>query len=74
MRNNCIIKKIGEGSFSQIYQETETSSHKVYALKILKQEFNSFFEVNNLREICSLKHLLKHPNTIEIHDAIFKGN
>jgi serine/threonine protein kinase len=74
MENFDIIQKLGEGTFSQVFEGTELLSEKIYTLKALKKELMSLSEVQNLNEIRSLKALGKHPNIIQLYGVIFERN
>jgi renal tumor antigen len=74
MKNYCLIKQIGEGGFSQIFQGRDILSQKIYAFKVFKKAFTSLTEINNLPEVCSLKALMEHPNIIQLHDVLFERN
>ncbi|XP_037602331.1 MAPK/MAK/MRK overlapping kinase-like isoform X4 [Sebastes umbrosus] len=76
------IKKIGEGTFSEVVKTQSLKDGKYYACKTMKQTINSdevtidvCFEIleqaNNLREVQAMKRLSPHANIIQLHELIF---
>ncbi|XP_023684127.1 MAPK/MAK/MRK overlapping kinase isoform X2 [Paramormyrops kingsleyae] len=66
-----IIKKIGEGTFSEVVKTQSLRDGKYYACKTMKQSVDSLEQANNLREIQAMKRLNPHPNIIQLHEVIF---
>ncbi|KAL0969616.1 hypothetical protein UPYG_G00229870 [Umbra pygmaea] len=71
MNNYKIIKKIGEGTFSEVVKAQSLKDGKYYACKTMKQPISSLEQANNLREVQAMKRLNPHPNIIQLHELIF---
>ncbi|XP_037343384.1 MAPK/MAK/MRK overlapping kinase-like isoform X1 [Pungitius pungitius] len=65
------IKKIGEGTFSEVLKTQSLKDGKFYACKTMKQRINSLEHANNLREVQAMKRLSPHANIIQLHELIF---
>ncbi|XP_068573925.1 MAPK/MAK/MRK overlapping kinase-like isoform X2 [Cebidichthys violaceus] len=65
------IKKIGEGTFSEVLKTQSLKDGKFYACKTMKQTINSLEQANNLREVQAMKRLSPHANIIQLHELIF---
>ncbi|KFV00864.1 MAPK/MAK/MRK overlapping kinase, partial [Pterocles gutturalis] len=65
------VRKIGEGTFSDVLKTLCLRDGKYYACKHMKQRFESMEQVNNLREIQVLKKLGPHPNILMLHEVLF---
>ncbi|XP_036398345.1 MAPK/MAK/MRK overlapping kinase-like isoform X1 [Megalops cyprinoides] len=70
-RDYKIIKKIGEGTFSEVVKTQSLKDGKYYACKTMKQPVDSLEQANNLREVQAMKRLSPHPNIIQLHEIIF---
>ncbi|XP_053093446.1 MAPK/MAK/MRK overlapping kinase isoform X6 [Pangasianodon hypophthalmus] len=68
-----IIKKIGEGTFSEVMRVQNLKDGKHYACKTMKQSINSLEQAHNLREVQAMKRLSLHPNILQLHEVIFNG-
>ncbi|KAM4624778.1 MAPK/MAK/MRK overlapping kinase isoform 2-T2 [Polymixia lowei] len=66
-----VIKKIGEGTFSEVVKTQSLKDGKFYACKTMKQTINSLEQANNLREVQAMKRLSPHANIIQLHELIF---
>ncbi|KAM8833182.1 MAPK/MAK/MRK overlapping kinase isoform 1-T1 [Synchiropus picturatus] len=66
-----IIKKIGEGTFSEVVKTQSLKDGKFYACKTMKQTINSLEQANNLREVQAMKRLGPHANIIQLHELIY---
>ncbi|KAM9708566.1 MAPK/MAK/MRK overlapping kinase isoform 1-T1 [Menidia menidia] len=66
-----VIKKIGEGTFSEVVKTQNLKDGKLYACKTMKQTINSLEQANNLREVQAMKRLSPHANIIQLHELIF---
>ncbi|XP_053489719.1 MAPK/MAK/MRK overlapping kinase isoform X2 [Ictalurus furcatus] len=66
-----IIKKIGEGTFSEVTRVQNLKDGKHYACKTMKQSINSLEQAHNLREVQAMKRLSLHPNILQLHEVIF---
>ncbi|XP_028293432.1 MAPK/MAK/MRK overlapping kinase isoform X2 [Gouania willdenowi] len=65
------IKKIGEGTFSEVVKTQSLTDGKFYACKTMKQTINSVEQANNLREVQAMKRLSPHANIVQLHELIF---
>ncbi|XP_019953628.2 MAPK/MAK/MRK overlapping kinase isoform X1 [Paralichthys olivaceus] len=65
------IKKIGEGTFSEVLKTQSLKDGKFYACKTMKQTINSLEQAHNLREVQAMKRLSPHANIIQLHELIF---
>ncbi|KAM3870723.1 MAPK/MAK/MRK overlapping kinase [Diretmus argenteus] len=70
-RGYKIIKKIGEGTFSEVVKTQSLKDGKFYACKTMKQTINSLEQANNLREVQAMKRLSPHANIVQLHELIF---
>lgn len=66
-----IIKKIGEGTFSEVVKTQSLKDGKFYACKTMKQTMSSLEQANNLREVQAMKRLSPHANIIQLHELIY---
>lgn len=66
-----IIKKIGEGTFSEVVKTQSLKDGKFYACKTMKQSISSLEQANNLREVQAMKRLSPHANIIQLHELIY---
>ncbi|KAF7703977.1 hypothetical protein HF521_021049 [Silurus meridionalis] len=71
MDNYRVIKKIGEGTFSQVTKVQSLKDGKHYACKTMKQPIPSLEQAHNLREVQAMKRLSLHPNILQLHEVIF---
>ncbi|XP_028833741.1 MAPK/MAK/MRK overlapping kinase isoform X2 [Denticeps clupeoides] len=71
MHNYKIIKKIGEGTFSEVVKTIHLKDGKFYACKTMKQSIDSLEQAHNLREVQAMKRLSPHPNILQLHELIF---
>uniref|UniRef100_A0A3Q2PCR2 MOK protein kinase n=1 Tax=Fundulus heteroclitus TaxID=8078 RepID=A0A3Q2PCR2_FUNHE len=71
MHRYKIIKKIGEGTFSEVLKTQSLKDGKFYACKTMKQTINSLDQANNLREVQAMKRLSPHANIIQLHELIY---
>ncbi|XP_033844221.1 MAPK/MAK/MRK overlapping kinase-like [Periophthalmus magnuspinnatus] len=66
-----IIKKIGEGTFSEVVKTQSLKDGKFYACKTMKQSISTLEQANNLREVQAMKRLSPHANIIQLHELIY---
>ncbi|KAM3595310.1 uncharacterized protein V6R79_021524 [Siganus canaliculatus] len=66
-----VIKKIGEGTFSEVLKTQSLNDGRFYACKTMKQTINSLEQAYNLREVQAMKRLSPHANIIQLHELIF---
>ncbi|XP_051502042.1 MAPK/MAK/MRK overlapping kinase-like isoform X1 [Myxocyprinus asiaticus] len=70
-RDYRIIKKIGEGTFSEVMKVQSLKDSKHYACKTMKQTIKSVDQAHNLREVQAMKRLSPHPNILQLHELIY---
>ena len=64
------IKKIGEGTYGEVYEAIDTINKTKVALKKLRIENkDEGIPITALREMCILKHL-KHDNVVQLYEII----
>lgn len=65
-----LIKKQGEGTFSEVFKAQSLKTGSYVAIKCMKSNFANADQVNNLREIQALKRLSSHPHIIKMIEVI----
>jgi NIMA (never in mitosis gene a)-related kinase 1/4/5 len=66
-----IIKKIGDGSYSKVFQAKRIADNKLYALKIVRiLQMNEKDRTNAINEVRILASIY-HPNIISYKEAFF---
>ncbi|KAF6725071.1 MAPK/MAK/MRK overlapping kinase [Oryzias melastigma] len=70
-RGYKIIKKLGEGAFSEVVKTQSLKDGKFYACKTMKQTIKSLEQANKLQEVQAMKRLSPHANIIQLHELIF---
>lgn len=65
-----LVKKKGEGTFSEVLEAVNIHTHTRVAIKCMKDNFPTLDEVNKLREIQTLKKITPHPNIIQLHEVL----
>eukprot|EP01017_Pseudomicrothorax_dubius_P040015 TRINITY_DN6212_c0_g1_i4.p1 TRINITY_DN6212_c0_g1~~TRINITY_DN6212_c0_g1_i4.p1 ORF type:complete len:172 (-),score=30.06 TRINITY_DN6212_c0_g1_i4:38-553(-) len=71
MHKYRLIKKEGEGTFSEVIKAQSIKTSKYVAIKCMKNHFDSLEQVNNLREIQALRKLSPHPHIIKLLEVLF---
>ncbi|XP_042629368.1 MAPK/MAK/MRK overlapping kinase-like isoform X2 [Cyprinus carpio] len=71
MNNYRTIRKIGEGTFSEVMKVQSLRDGKHYACKTMKQPIESVDQAHNLREVQAMKRLGPHPNILQLHELIY---
>jgi renal tumor antigen len=71
MHKYRLIGKKGEGTFSEVLKAQSIKTGKYVAIKCMKNHFDSFDQVNNLREIQALKRLSPHRNIIRLLEVLY---
>ncbi|TPX60871.1 hypothetical protein SpCBS45565_g07395 [Spizellomyces sp. 'palustris'] len=66
-----LMCKLGEGTFSEVLKVKQKKSGKISAMKRFRKHFNSYDEIENLREIQALRRLNPHQHIIDLEDIIF---
>ena len=65
-----LLRKKGEGSFSEVIEAIHIISKKRVAIKCMKKTFESLELVNKLREIQTLKKISPHDNIVELREIL----
>ena len=73
MEHYHIIKKIGSGSYGDVWKAITEKTNEVVAIKKLKRRFRSVEECINLREFMALRKM-KHPNIVTLKQMIIEEN
>ncbi|KAJ3124813.1 hypothetical protein HK098_000853 [Nowakowskiella sp. JEL0407] len=63
--------KLGEGTFSEVLKVKHKKSGKIFAMKRFRKHFQSYDEVETLREIQALRRLNPHMNVVDLMDVIY---
>ena len=66
-----MIKKLGEGTFSEVFKAQSLKNGMYVAIKCMKAHYQSKEEVNNLREVRALKRLSTHSNIISLIEVLY---
>ncbi|XP_050988502.1 MAPK/MAK/MRK overlapping kinase isoform X2 [Labeo rohita] len=72
MNNYRVIKKIGEGTFSEVMKVQSLKDGKYYACKTMKQTIESVDQAHSLREVQAMKRLSPHPNILQLHELVYE--
>ncbi|KAI9101900.1 kinase-like domain-containing protein [Phlyctochytrium arcticum] len=64
--------KLGEGTFSEVLKVKQKKTGKISAMKRFRKHFNTFEEIEGLREIQALRRLNPHQHIIDLEDVIFE--
>lgn len=65
-----LIKKQGEGTFSEVFKAQSLKTGAFVAIKCMKAKYASNEQVNRLREVRALKRLYTHNNIINLMEVI----
>ena len=65
-----MIRKLGEGTFSEVFKAQVIKTGEFVAVKRMKKTYNSIETVNSLREVRALKRLSTHKNIISLLEVI----
>lgn len=66
-------KAVGEGCYGSVFRAENKTDGSVVAIKKMKQQFFSWKECVDLREVASLRKL-KHPNIVKLKEVIRENN
>ncbi len=66
-----LIRKKGEGTFSEVLEANHLPTNQHVALKCMKNNFKDINEVNKLREIQALKKLSPHENIVDLLEILY---
>jgi renal tumor antigen len=65
-----MIKKLGEGTFSEVFKAQIIKTGELVAVKCMKNKYTNIESINSLREIRALKRLSSHNNIISLLEVI----
>ena len=65
-----IVKKLGEGTFSEVFKAQVLKTGDFVAIKCIKQKYSNIETVNSLREVRALKRLSSYKNIISLIEVI----
>ena len=65
-----MIKKLGEGTFSEVFKAQIIKTGEFVAVKCMKKKYTNMEKINSLREIRALKRLSAHKNIISLLEVI----
>lgn len=68
-----LTKNLGDGTYGTVMEGINKESGEKVAIKQMKQEFNTWEECINLREIKSLRKL-NHPNVVKLREVLKVNN
>ncbi|KAG0590174.1 hypothetical protein KC19_1G078300 [Ceratodon purpureus] len=74
MENYKLVRKLGCGKYSIVWEAIDKTTNEVVAIKELFQEYNSLTECIILPELQSLWYLNGHPNIVELKHSMFGNN
>lgn len=70
MQKYRLIKKQGEGTFSEVLRAQSIKTNEYMAIKCMKTKFDNVDQVNNLREIQALRRLSPHPHIVKLYEVL----
>jgi renal tumor antigen len=65
-----LLKKKGEGTFSEVLEAVHLKTGKRVAIKCMKKKYETLKKVNKLREIQALKMISPHENIIQLIEIL----
>ena len=65
-----MIKKLGEGTFSEVFKAQIIKTGEFVAVKCMKKKYTNIETINSLREIRALKRLSSNRNIISLLEVI----
>ena len=65
-----MIKKLGEGTFSEVFKAQIIKTGELVAVKCMKDKYTNIETINSLREIRALKRLSSNKNIISLLEVI----
>ena len=65
-----MIKKLGEGTFSEVFKAQIIKTGELVAVKCMKNKYTNIESINSLREIRALKRLSSNKNIISLLEVI----
>jgi renal tumor antigen len=71
MRKYRLVSRKGEGTFSEVLKAQNVKDGRYYAIKCMKNRFDSIDQVNNLREIQALRRLSPNKHIITLEEVLY---
>ncbi len=65
-----MIKKLGEGTFSEVFKAQSIKTGEFVAMKCMRKKYNNIETINSSREVRALKRLSTHKNIIRLLEVI----
>jgi renal tumor antigen len=65
-----MIKKLGEGTFSEVFKAQVIKTGELVAVKCMKKKYSNIESINSLPEVRALKRLSTHKNIISLLEVI----
>ena len=65
-----MIKKLGEGTFREVFKAQVIKTGELVEVKCMKKKYNNIETINSLREIRALKRLSSNKNIISLLEVI----
>ena len=65
-----MLKKLGEGTFSEVFKAQIVKTGEFVAVKCMKKKYTNIETVNSLPEVRALKRLSTHKNIISLLEVI----
>ena len=65
-----MIKKLGEGTFSEVFKAQSKKNGEYVAIKCMKTRYKNIESINYLREVRALKRLSSHKNIISLIEVL----
>ncbi len=65
-----MIKKLGEGTFSEVFKAQVIKTGEFVAIKCMKKRYDNEKIINSSPEVRALKRLLAHKNIINLLEVI----
>eukprot|EP00760_Papus_ankaliazontas_P029536 PhM_4_TR427/c7_g1_i1/m.14909/K08829/MAK; male germ cell-associated kinase len=65
-----VIKQIGDGAFGSVVKAINKKTKEVVAIKCMKQQYYSWEQCMQLREVAALRKLNNHPNIVKLKEVI----
>lgn len=69
--NLLLVKKLGEGSFSEVYEVHNKKNNDIYAVKSIKQSYKTLEEIKKIPEISTLTALKGNPFIVKMVDVLY---
>ncbi|XP_076242205.1 STKc_STK36 domain-containing protein fused [Calliopsis andreniformis] len=69
-----VLKKVGEGSYGQVYKAKKRCDGEIVAYKVIQKRGRSLAELKSLRQEYEILCRLHHPNIIQMFDSFETEN